>query len=98
MPIAVTMRPQRVRCFGGSIMRGLPCLLSLVLAVTLLGQGPSPMKTTMPTFKVVNGPGKLFPAILPLPEEDVARFKYILKEYFVSGIAQGQPYTTRILV
>jgi hypothetical protein len=28
----------------------------------------------------------------------LAHFKYIVKEYFVSGIAQGKPYTTRILV
>jgi hypothetical protein len=54
---------------------------------------------TMPTFKAVNGPGAMFTALQPLPaDEDLARFKYVTKEYFVSGIAQGQPYTTRLLV
>jgi hypothetical protein len=53
----------------------------------------------MPTFKTVNGPGPMFPAMQVLPaDEDLARFKYITKEYFVSGIAQGQPYTTRVVV
>ena len=90
-------------------MRRHSVLLSLIASVTLVGQAQNPprggaqlpatlVKAIMPTFKVVNGPGRLFLAIQPLPEEDVARFKYIVKEYFVSGIAQGQPYTTRILV
>jgi hypothetical protein len=54
---------------------------------------------TMPTFKAVSGPGAMFPALYPLPaDEDLARFKYATKEYFVSGIALGQPYTTRLVV
>ena len=89
-------------------MRGRPGLFLLLLAVTMAGQGPegggaslpaSPIKTTMPTVKPVNGPGAMFPALHPLPAgEDLAYFKYVTKEYFVSGIAQGQPYTTRIVV
>jgi hypothetical protein len=68
-----------------------------MVGVSLSGQAP--MKTTMPTFKAVSGPGVMFPAMQVLPpEEDLARFKYITKEYFVSGIAQGQPYTTRVVV
>ena len=59
----------------------------------------SPVVTTMPTFKEVTGPGALFPGLQRLPaDEDLTALKYIVKEYFVSGIAQGQPYTTRILV
>jgi hypothetical protein len=59
----------------------------------------SPVAATMPTFKEVTGPGAMFPGLLRLPDkEDLAHFKYVVKEYFVSGIAQGQPYTTRILV
>lgn len=81
-------------------------LLLLTLAVTLAGQDrgqasrpPTPVLVTMPTFKPVTGPGALFPALQLLPpNDDLARFKYVTKEYFVSGIAQGQPYTTRILV
>jgi hypothetical protein len=81
--------------------------IPIVAAVVAEAQAPAPgsaqlpaapVKATMPIFKAVTGPGRMFPAIYPLPDEDVARYKYIVKEYFVSGIAQGQPYTTRILV
>jgi hypothetical protein len=59
----------------------------------------SPVAATMPTFKEVKGPGEVFPGLQRLPaDEDLTHFKYIVKEYFVSGIAQGQPYMTRILV
>jgi hypothetical protein len=30
--------------------------------------------------------------------EDLDHFKYIVKEYFISGTAQGQPFTTRVLI
>jgi Alpha/beta hydrolase domain len=41
----------------------------------------------------------MFPALHPLPpDDDLPHFKYLTKEYFVSGIAQGQPYTTRLVV
>src|SRR5436190_5665761 len=57
----------------------------------------SPVMTTMPTFKEVTGPGAMFPGLQRLPaDEDLTHYKYIAKEYFVSGIAQCQPYTTRI--
>jgi Alpha/beta hydrolase domain len=89
-------------------MRRLRNLWPLLLSIGILGQGgapvgpqlPStPVMATMPTFKGVNGPGPMFPALLALPaEEDLAHFKYVTKEYFVSGIAQGQPYTTRLVV
>jgi hypothetical protein len=89
-------------------MRRRLVLLPLFLAVTMSAQGPergaasmpaSPVKTTMPTFKPVVGPGAMFPALHPLPAgEDIGSFKYVTKEYFVTGIAQGQPYTTRLVV
>ena len=89
-------------------MRRLRNLWPLLLSIGLLGQGATPggaqlpskpVMTTMPTFKAVNGPGTMFPALYPLPaDEDLARFKYVTKEYVVSGIAQGQPYTTRLVV
>jgi len=89
-------------------MRGRYALLLLTLAITATGQGPTtggaslpanPVVATMPTFKAINGPGAMFPALHTMPpEEDLARFKYVTKEYFVSGIAQGQPYTTRLVV
>ncbi len=59
----------------------------------------NPVVATMPTFREITGPGAMFPGLQALPaDEDMAHFKYIVREYFVSGIAQGQPYTTRILV
>jgi hypothetical protein len=89
-------------------MRRLRNLWPLLFSIGILGQAgtpagaqlPStPVKATMPTFKAVNGPGTMFPALHALPaDEDLARFKYVTKEYLVSGIAQGQPYTTRLIV
>src|SRR5262245_33891697 len=79
----------------------------LIGAVTLAGQGggrgaqlpAAPVMATMPTFKAVAGPGRMFAALHPLPpDDDITHFKYTTKEYFVSGIAQGQPYTTRLVV
>src|SRR5688572_24678166 len=89
-------------------MRRLWSLLPMLLSMAILGQSgagggaqlPStPVLATMPTFKAVTGPGPMFAALQPLPADgDPARFKYVTKEYFVSGIAQGQPYTTRVVV
>ena len=86
-------------------LRGLSLL---IVAATLAGQGgqrgtaqlpATPVMATMPTFKAVTGPGPMFAALHPLPpNEDLARFKYVTQEYFLSGIAQGQPYTTRLVV
>jgi hypothetical protein len=59
----------------------------------------SPIAVSLPEYRAVNGPGEPFPGLQRLPEkEGLTDFKYILKEYFVSGIAAGQPYTTRVLV
>ena len=58
-----------------------------------------PVVVAIPTFKEVTGPGPMYAALQRLPaDDDLAHFKYVVKEYFVSGVAQGQPYTTRILV
>ena len=83
-------------------------LCPVLLAIAILGQnGPgggaqlpsTPVMAIMPTFKVITGPGAMFSALQPLPADgDPARFKYVTKEFFVSGIAQEQPYTTRLLV
>ncbi len=86
----------------------LPLLLSsFVLAGQAAQQGApaaaqlpaNPMVAPIPTFREVTGPGPMVAALQRLPAgDDLAHFKYIVKEYFVSGTAQGQPYTTRILV
>ena len=84
----------------------------LFTAMTIWGQAPrgqgrgggaalptSPIAVAIPTYKAVSRPGAVFPGLQKLPlEEDLDHFKYIVKEYFISGTAAGQPYTTRILV
>jgi hypothetical protein len=62
----------------------------------LLQQGTTPVpKVTGP----VDGPGAMYPGLRELPRgEDLAAFNYVAKEYFVSGTANGKPYTTRIVV
>jgi hypothetical protein len=47
----------------------------------------------------VAGPGRFFETLMELkPGDDQAHFKYVTKEYFVSGTANGQPYKTRIVI
>jgi hypothetical protein len=54
----------------------------------------------------VTGPGKMFSSLMPLREgtdvtrfvDDLGRFKYEAREFFVSGTANGQPYKTRIVI
>jgi hypothetical protein len=60
----------------------------------------SPVVTTLPTVTAeITGPGKIFESLMELPPtDDMAHFKYEAHEYFVSGTANGQPYTTRIVV
>lgn len=81
-------------------------IVAVLFAITIAGQGrggaqlpASPVAATMPTFREITGPGAMFPGLQRLPaDEDLPHFKYLVKEYFVSGIAQGQPYTTRIVM
>ncbi len=47
----------------------------------------------------ITGPGKFYETLMELkPGDDLAHFKYVTKEYFVSGTANGQPYKTRIVI
>ena len=47
----------------------------------------------------ITGPGSMFDSTPSLPAgKGLAHFKYEAKEYFVSGIANKQPYKTRIVV
>lgn len=47
----------------------------------------------------VTGPGAMFPGLRQMPPGTaLPDHKYVVTEYFVSGTASGQPYTTRILV
>ena len=47
----------------------------------------------------INGPGPMHPGIRPGPEgTNLQDFGYVEEEYFVSGMAAGAPYKTRILI
>jgi len=80
-----------------SAMRYLTIVTALLVAAQT--SQTTPVVAPIPTFKEVSGTGPMFSGLQRLPmDEDLAHFKYIVKEYFISGTAQGQPYTTRILV
>jgi hypothetical protein len=61
---------------------------------------PTPVAAPLPTISAeITGPGPIFESLMELkPGDDMPHFKYEAHEYFVSGTANGQPYTTRIVV
>jgi len=63
-------------------------------------QDPPPAVSPIATASAeITGPGKFFETLMQLkPGDDLAHFKYVTKEYFVSGTANGQPYKTRIVI
>ena len=60
----------------------------------------APVATPLPTISAeITGPGPIFESLMELKTgDDMAHFKYEAHEYFVSGTANGQPYTTRIVI
>ena len=47
----------------------------------------------------ISGPGKFFETLMELkPTDDLTHFSYVTKEYFVSGMSNGQPYKTRVVI
>jgi hypothetical protein len=70
------------------------------------GQEPAPAPDPPPVVSAiatatpeVTGPGRFYETLMALkPGDDLAHFKYVTREYFVSGTANGQPYTTRIVI
>jgi hypothetical protein len=73
-------------------------MTAIIFALALLMQ----QQTTVTLPKVegpIEGSGVMFPGLRDLPKDaDLAHFNYVAKEYFVSGTANGKPYTTRIVV
>jgi len=66
-------------------------LFVFLLMPSLVAAQFKPVAAPIPSFKEVTGPGSLFPALQRLPaDEDLAHFNYIVKEFFVSGTAQGK--------
>lgn len=59
-----------------------------------------PTAVTLPTLSAeVEGPGPMFDsAPSQAPGLDMRHFNYETHEYFVSGTADGKPYTTRVVV
>jgi hypothetical protein len=59
-----------------------------------------PTPVTVPTISAeVTGPGPMFDSVPSLaPGQGLDAFKYEAHEYFVSGTANGEPYTTRLVV
>ena len=72
------------------------------------GRGPvvpvnlpaSPTAVTMPTVsEEITGPGPMFDSTPSLPPgKGPSAFRYEVREYFVTGTANGQPYKTRLVV
>src|SRR4030095_15474188 len=63
-------------------------------------QDPPPVVSAIATASLeVTGPGKFYETLMELkPGDDLAHFKYVTKEYFVTGMANGQPFKTRIVI
>ena len=59
-----------------------------------------PTAVALPTLSAeITGPGPIFDSVPSLaPGKGLDAFKYEAHEYFVSGTANGEPYTTRIVV
>ena len=59
-----------------------------------------PTAVALPTLAAeITGPGAMFDsAPSQAPGLDPAHFGYVTREYFVSGTANGAPYTTRVVV
>ena len=60
----------------------------------------APTAVALPTMSAeITGPGPIFDSAPSLaPGKGLAAFRYDAREYFVSGTANGEPYTTRIVV
>ena len=71
------------------------------------GRGPAqvalpsaPTAVALPTLsEEVTGPGPVYDSTPSLPQgKGLSAYRYEMKEYFVSGMANGQPYKTRLVV
>ena len=60
----------------------------------------NPVTAPVPTISAeITGPGRMFESLMELkPGDDLAHFGYEAREYIVSGMANGQPYKTRIVI
>ena len=83
-------------------MRGMKSVLLAAIVMHMLAAGVAAATPPVPTVSaVVAGPGVMYPdpAVSLVPSAvRVEAFPYITEEYFVSGVAAGAPYQTRIIV
>src|SRR4051794_24146486 len=80
-------------------------IVALAMAAWAGALQAAPQNTTPKTAPIpmvsgpVTGPGTMFPGLREMPKgTELPDFDYVAKEYFVSGTANGKPYTTRIVV
>jgi hypothetical protein len=74
--------------------------LALVLLAAATAASAQTQTPPHPTVSAaITGPGAMFPGLQRVPSgTGLADHGYLVTEYFVSGMASGKPYTTRILV
>jgi alpha/beta hydrolase family protein len=71
-------------------------LVLLLAATPLFAQGATPIPSVTGP---ITGPGPMYAGLMEFPKgTGLAESGYDAKEYFVSGTANGMPYTTRIVV
>jgi hypothetical protein len=65
-----------------------------------LPQDPPPVVSAVAAAsQEITGPGRFFETLMALkPDDDLAHYGYVTREYFVAGTANGQPYKTRIVI
>jgi hypothetical protein len=70
----------------------------------LIGTPPTnlperPTAVALPSFERVSGPGPMFDSSpAQWPGHDMAHYGYVANEYFVTGTAGGEAYTTRVVI
>ena len=78
------------------LQRLVPVLVLMAASTSFAQSQTAPIPTVS---SPVTGPGPMFPGLQRVPPgTGLADQKYVVSEYFVSGTANGKPYTTRILV
>ncbi len=72
---------------------------AVVLGATPQDLPDAPTAVSLPDFEPVTGPGPMYDSSpAQWPGRDMAHYGYEAQEYFVSGTANGAPYTTRLVI
>ena len=82
-----------------AILRCIARAGALVSAVMLIPAAHAAVPDIPTVEGPITGPGEMQPGIRPGPVgTNLQDFGYVMEEYFVSGVAAGQPYKTRLLL